>query len=50
MRAHAATAGRDELLDLIVGAQVGPALGADALTFLHRYPASQAALARLDRR
>ena len=26
----------------------GPALGADALTFLHRYPASQAALARLD--
>ncbi len=46
--AHAAKAGRDELLDLIVGAQVGPALGATALTFLHRYPASQAALARLD--
>jgi lysyl-tRNA synthetase class 2 len=41
-------AGRDELLDLIVGARVGPALGANALTFLHRYPASQAALARLD--
>ncbi len=41
-------AGRDELLDLIVGAQVGPSLGANALTFLHRYPASQAALARLD--
>jgi lysyl-tRNA synthetase class 2 len=39
---------RDELLDLIVGAQVGPALGAGGLTFLHRYPASQAALARLD--
>jgi lysyl-tRNA synthetase class 2 len=39
---------RDELLDLIVGAQVGPALGAGALTFVHRYPASQAALARLD--
>jgi lysyl-tRNA synthetase class 2 len=39
---------RDELLDLIVGAQVGPALGAGSLTFLHRYPASQAALARLD--
>ena len=39
---------RDELLDLIVGAQVGPALGASALTFVHRYPASQAALARLD--
>jgi len=45
---HAREAGRDELLDLIVGAQVGPALGADALTFVHRYPASQAALARLD--
>jgi elongation factor P--(R)-beta-lysine ligase len=41
-------ASRDELLDLIVGAQVGPSLGANALTFLHRYPASQAALARLD--
>jgi lysyl-tRNA synthetase class 2 len=41
-------AGRDELLDLIVGAQVGPSLGAKALTFVHRYPASQAALARLD--
>jgi lysyl-tRNA synthetase class 2 len=45
---HAAKAGRDELLDLIVGAQVGPALGTHALTFVHRYPASQAALARLD--
>ena len=45
---HARGAGRDELLDLIVGAKVGPALGQDALTFLHRYPASQAALARLD--
>ncbi len=45
---HAATGGRDELLDLIVGARVGPQLGAGALTFVHRYPASQAALARLD--
>ena len=45
---RAAASGRDELLDLIVGAQVGPALGAGRLTFLHRYPASQAALARLD--
>ncbi len=45
---RAASAGRDELLDLIVGSQVGPALGHAALTFLHRYPASQAALARLD--
>jgi len=41
-------AGRDELLDLIMGAQVGPALGTESLTFIHRYPASQAALARLD--
>ena len=46
--ARASRAGRDELLDLIVGAQVGPALGAHSLTFLHRYPATQAALARLD--
>ncbi len=45
---RAAAAERDELLDLVIGAQVGPALGAKALTFLHRYPASQAALARLD--
>lgn len=45
---RARDAGRDELLDLIVGAQVGPALGAATLTFVHRYPASQAALARLD--
>ena len=45
---HARESGRDELLDLIVGAQVGPALGSTALTFVHRYPASQAALARLD--
>jgi lysyl-tRNA synthetase class 2 len=45
---RARAAGRDELLDLIVGARVGPALGANALTFVHRYPASQAALARLD--
>jgi elongation factor P--(R)-beta-lysine ligase len=39
---------RDELLDYIVGAGVGPRLGSQALTFVHRYPASQAALARLD--
>jgi elongation factor P--(R)-beta-lysine ligase len=45
---RAGTAGPDELLDLIVGTRVGPALGANALTFVHRYPASQAALARLD--
>jgi elongation factor P--(R)-beta-lysine ligase len=40
-------AGRDELLDLLVSAVVGPALGRDSGTFLHDYPASQAALARL---
>jgi elongation factor P--(R)-beta-lysine ligase len=39
---------RDELLDFLVGAVVGPSLGHQALTFVHRYPASQAALARLD--
>jgi elongation factor P--(R)-beta-lysine ligase len=44
----AVQATRDELLDFIVGAVVGPSLGRNALTFLHRYPASQAALARLD--
>jgi lysyl-tRNA synthetase class 2 len=46
--ARAAATSRDELLDLIVGARVGPALGERSLTFVHRYPASQAALARLD--
>jgi lysyl-tRNA synthetase class 2 len=39
---------RDELLDLIMGALIGPRLGQEALTFIHAYPASQAALARLD--
>jgi lysyl-tRNA synthetase class 2 len=39
---------RDELLDLLMGARVGPRLGADGPVFVHRYPASQAALARLD--
>jgi lysyl-tRNA synthetase class 2 len=46
--ARASATSRDELLDLIVGARVGPALGERSLTFVHRYPASQAALARLD--
>jgi lysyl-tRNA synthetase class 2 len=41
---------RDELLDLIMGAVVGPRLGHDALTFVYGYPASQAVLARLDPR
>jgi lysyl-tRNA synthetase class 2 len=49
LEAHAAgAAGRDELLDLVMGASVGPALGTGTLNFVHRYPASQAALARLD--
>jgi lysyl-tRNA synthetase class 2 len=39
---------RDELLELLMSLRVGPALGRHALTFVHRYPASQAALARLD--
>lgn len=40
--------GRDELLDLVMGEHVGPTLGQGGLSFVHRYPASQAALARLD--
>jgi len=39
---------RDELLDLLMGLRIGPTLGMDAPVFVHRYPASQAALARLD--
>ena len=39
---------RDELLDFLMAAHIGPKLGRRALTFIHRYPASQAALARLD--
>lgn len=46
--ATAVSAERDELLDFLVAARVGPRLGTGALTFLHRYPASQAALAMLD--
>jgi lysyl-tRNA synthetase class 2 len=41
---------RDELLEFLMGAKIGPLLGRNALTFIHRYPASQAALARLDER
>jgi lysyl-tRNA synthetase class 2 len=40
-------ADRDTVLDLLMGAVVGPALGRGRLTFVHDYPASQAALARL---
>jgi lysyl-tRNA synthetase class 2 len=44
----AAGCSRDELLDFLVATLVGPRLGHAALTCLHRYPASQASLARLD--
>jgi elongation factor P--(R)-beta-lysine ligase len=40
--------GRDEWLELLMGGVVGPRLGRGALTFVHGYPATQAALARLD--
>jgi lysyl-tRNA synthetase class 2 len=48
-RAGAAMAGedRDTVLELLMGALVGPALGRGRLTLVHSYPASQAALARL---
>ncbi len=46
--ADAATLSRDGLLDLIVGSRVGPALGHGEWLALTHYPASQAALARLD--
>lgn len=44
------TASRDELLEFLMGCAVGPQLGSGALTFVHGYPASQAALAELDPR
>jgi elongation factor P--(R)-beta-lysine ligase len=44
----ASTAERDTQLELLMGALVGPKLGRQALTFVHGYPASQAALAQLD--
>jgi elongation factor P--(R)-beta-lysine ligase len=46
--AAASDAKRDELLELLMGAALGPHLGKKALTFVHGYPATQAALARLD--
>lgn len=39
---------RDDLLDLLVGVVIGPRLGHGRWSFLTHYPASQAALARLD--
>jgi len=44
------SASRDELLEFLMGFGVGPKLGGGALTFVHGYPASQAALAELDPR
>jgi elongation factor P--(R)-beta-lysine ligase len=40
-----AAAQRDELLELLMGAVIGPKLGHRSLTFVYDYPASQAALA-----
>jgi len=39
---------RDVWPELLMGSLVGPRLGRKALTFVHGYPATQAALARLD--
>jgi elongation factor P--(R)-beta-lysine ligase len=39
---------RDEWLELLMASLVGPRLGRNKLTFVHGYPASQAALARID--
>jgi lysyl-tRNA synthetase class 2 len=39
---------RDGYLELLMGAFIGPRLGRERLTFVYGYPASQAALARLD--
>lgn len=41
-------ANRDELLEFLMGVGIGPRLGRGGLTFIHGYPATQAALARLD--
>jgi lysyl-tRNA synthetase class 2 len=45
--ALAAETNRDVYLDLLMSTQVGPQLGLDAPAFLHDFPASQAALARV---
>jgi lysyl-tRNA synthetase class 2 len=39
---------REELLDWCIALRIGPQLGQSTLCFLHRYPAAQGALARLD--
>lgn len=46
-RTGLAALGRDALLDLLFSHRVAPALGRGRLTFVHDFPASQAALARL---
>jgi lysyl-tRNA synthetase class 2 len=43
-----ASAQRDELLELLMGTVIGPKLGRNKLTFIYNYPASQAALARVN--
>ena len=43
-----AAAQRDELLELLMGTVIGPRLGHSSLTFVYDYPASQAALARVN--
>lgn len=45
---HLTTLGRDELLDFLMGAVIGPTLGRGEWLALTHYPASQAALAQLD--
>jgi len=46
--AAAAASDRDQLLDFLMAVRIGPALGQGRLSFVHHYPASQAALAELD--
>lgn len=46
--ASLATATRNDLLDFLVAAVIGPQLGRGRLTCLHHFPAAQAALAQLD--
>ena len=46
--ANASGMSRDDWLELLMGAIIGPRLGSGTLTFVHSYPASQAALAQLD--
>lgn len=45
---HLTELGRDELLDFLMGAVIGPTLGRGEWLALTHYPASQAALAQLD--